>query len=212
VSANLNQLDDIAKDPDAEDAPALFREVLDETREGLMRISSTVSSLIAMAQREEGSAHAVDLENVIESVLRLARHQIRENVTLRTDLNPAPPVIGDERLLGQVVLNLLVNAIHAIPDDRPGGGEIMLRVRDHGECVELAVIDDGTGIPDDVLPQIFDSFFTTKEPGQGTGLGLPVTRQLIARHGGTIDVETDPTGTCMRISLPAALRQTVSTR
>ncbi|MCP5055975.1 MAG: HAMP domain-containing histidine kinase [bacterium] len=212
VSANLNQLEELAKDPNEQDAPALFQEILLETREGLTRISSTVSGLVAMAQREEGAAHAVDLEDVVESVLRLARHQVPEDVVLRTDLDPATPVVGDERLLGQVVLNLLVNAIHAIPENRPGGGQITLRIRDHGERVELAVIDDGTGIPDDVLPLIFDSFFTTKEPGRGTGLGLPVTRQLIARHGGTIDVETNPKGTCMRISLPAALRRTVSTR
>ena len=212
VSSNLNQLAELAKDPDDEEAPALFQEILFETREGLARISSTVSDLVAMAQREEGAAHAVDLEKVIEAVLRLARHQIRDDVVLHTDLDPAPPVIGDERLLGQVVLNLLVNAIHAIPDDRPGGGRITLRVRDRGERVELSVIDDGTGIPDDVLPQIFDSFFTTKEPGRGTGLGLSVTRQLVARHGGSIGVETSPAGTCMRISLPAALRRTVSTR
>lgn len=212
VSANLNQLEELAKDPREEDAPELFQEILLETREGLARISSTVSDLVAMAQREEGVAHAVDLENVVEAVLRLARHQIPDDVVLQTDLDPAPPVIGDERLLSQVVLNLLVNAIHAIPDDRPGGGQITLRVRDYGERVELSVIDNGTGIPDDVLPQIFDAFFTTKEPGRGTGLGLSVTRQLVARHGGTIDVETSPAGTCMRISLPAALRRTVRTR
>ncbi len=212
VSANLNQLEELAKDPDQEDAGALFEEILHETREGLARISSTVTSLVAMAQREEGAAHAVELEGVIEAVLRLARHQARDDVVLRTELDPAPPVIGDERLLGQVVLNLLVNAIHAIPDDRSGGGHVTLRVRDLGEQVELSVIDDGNGIPDDVLPRIFDPFFTTKEAGRGTGLGLPVTRQLIARHGGTIDVDTSPGGTRMRVTLPSALRRTVRTR
>ena len=201
VSANLNQLQELVKDPDAEEERGLFDEILDETREGLARIAGTAEGLTAMSRRE--AAHGrVRLERVVEAALPLARHQAREDIGFRLELTDVPAVRGDGRLLGQVVLNLLVNAVHAIPPDRPGGGQIVVRLYEHDEQVELEVSDDGAGIPEALRERIFEPFVTTKEAGRGTGLGLAVSRQVIERHGGTIEAISLAHGTRMRISLP----------
>lgn len=204
VSANLNQLEELAKEPDVDRARAVFDEILEETREGITRIFSTVDGLLAMSRREEGAAGPVELARVIEATLPLARHEARGQVRIQTDLAPVPPVNGDARLLGQVVLNLVVNAIHAIPSGRPGGGVVTVALRAFRREVELSVTDDGVGIPEDVRGRIFDAFFTTKEAGRGTGLGLAVTQQVVQQHGGRIAIESSPSGTCVRVHLPEA--------
>jgi signal transduction histidine kinase len=90
--------------------------------------------------------------------------------------------------------------------EQPGCVRVALGV--DGERVELRVEDDGPGIPDHVAPRIFEPFFTTKTQGQGTGLGLAVTREIVSRHGGTIEVETGPGGSRFRVRLPAVATKT----
>ena len=115
----------------------------------------------------------------------------------------APLVNGDPGRLGQVVLNLIQNAIHALTaSGRTGTVRVSVAAVTGG--VELVVEDDGPGIPDYVLPRIFEPFFTTKRHGEGTGLGLAVTAEIVTRHGGTIDVDTSTAGTRFRVLLPAA--------
>ncbi|MAE95934.1 MAG: hypothetical protein CL910_14855 [Deltaproteobacteria bacterium] len=203
VSANLNQLEEIARDPEAEKERGLFDEILDETREGLTRIAATAEGLTAMSQRESDSG-CVRLERVVEAALPLARHQAHEGISVVAELADVPAVRGDAPLLGQVVLNLLVNAIHAIPAERPGGGLVTVRLYDRGDQVELEVADDGCGIPDDLRDRIFDPFFTTKEEGRGTGLGLAMSRQVVERYGGRIEAQSSSSGTRMLVTLPAA--------
>jgi signal transduction histidine kinase len=200
ISANLNYMLELRKEAASE---AEFEEVLQETREGVERIRGIVEELLRLAKREEGRAEAVDLSRVVESTLPLARHAAGERVRLVTELAAVPPVRGDARLLGQVVANLVINAIQAIPETR-GDGRVALRTSVHGDVVTLVVDDNGAGIPDDVRPHIFDPFFTTKEAGRGTGLGLAVCQELVVRHGGRIRVDTSPAGTCMTVELPVA--------
>ena len=98
----------------------------------------------------------------------------------------------------------VMNALHAIPPGDAEGPRVKVSTRDCHGAVELVVEDTGSGIPEDILPRIYDPFFTTKEKGQGTGLGLAVTLQLVTRHRGRIHVQTGPNGTRMTVELPEA--------
>ena len=121
-----------------------------------------------------------------------------------TDFDPrAPKVSADADQLQQVFLNLLLNALDAMPD----GGDLRLRLSHDAQAIEVVVevTDTGHGIPEDVLPRVFDPFFTTKGAGRGTGLGLAVCYGIVTAHGGRIAVEPGAggRGTSVRVSLPA---------
>ena len=200
VLANLNHLQALRKE---DDSAAEIEEVLLETQDGVARLRGIVDELLRLARTGECGGEPVDLAKVVGSALRMVRHEANERVRIETAFATVPPVLGDPGLLGQVVLNLLQNAIHAlIAAGRPGCVRVV--VAKDGERVELCVEDDGPSIPDDVAPRIFEPFFTTKTQGQGTGLGLAVTREIVSRHGGTIRAESDAGGTRFRVSLPAA--------
>jgi len=200
ISANLNHLSELLKCPEEQ---AEIEDVLDETREGVERIRALAAELLRLARRGEGTPEPVDLGRMVESVLPIVRHEARGRARLTTRLAPVPKVLGDDRLLGQVILNLVLNALHAIPDDREELGEVCVSTALGDGGVEIRVRDDGTGISDDVFPHIFDPFFTTKEKGRGTGLGLAVTHQLVLQHRGSIEVNTGPDGTEVTVVLPA---------
>jgi len=200
VLANLNHLQALRKEEDSADE---IEEVLLETQEGVARLRGIVDELMRLARTGERGNEPADLARVVESVLPMVRHEAGGRVRIETALAATPPVLGDPRLLGQVVLNLLQNAIHALAAaDQEGTVRVALAPVAAG--VELSIRDDGPGIPADVLPRIFEPFFTTKTAGQGTGLGLAVTREIVSRHGGSIDVETGSAGTRFRVTLPAA--------
>jgi two-component system NtrC family sensor kinase len=110
-------------------------------------------------------------------------------------------ILGDPHQLEQVFLNILMNAIEAMPN----GGKLDISVRERRDprFVQVAVLDTGPGIPPDVLPRIFEPFFTTKEVGKNTGLGLSVSYGIVRTHGGYIDVESvGGQGTTVRVDLP----------
>ena len=113
---------------------------------------------------------------------------------------------GNASRLGQVFLNLLVNAAQAIPRDRPAPGEIVVSTRTHADGRAVVEIrDDGEGAPPDLLPRLFDPFFTTKTPDEGTGLGLYIARTIVHDAGGDIEAESTPgAGTTVRVLLPSA--------
>ncbi len=200
VLANLNHLQALRKEENSE---LEIEEVLFETQEGVARLRSIVDELLRLARTGERVSEPVQLARVVESVLPIVRHEAKGRVRIETNLAYAPLVSGDPGRLGQVVLNLIQNAIHAL-GNAERGGRVSISVTPVAAGVELCVEDDGPGIPDDVLPRIFEPFFTTKASGLGTGLGLAVTREIVSRHGGTIAVETGSTGTCFRVTLPAA--------
>jgi signal transduction histidine kinase len=200
VLANLNHLQALRKEKGTAEE---IEEVLLETQEGIARLRTIVDELLRLARTGERVSEPVQLARVVESVLPIVRHEARGRIRLETQLAYAPIVNGDPGRLGQVVLNLIQNAIHAITaSDRNGTVRVSVAAVTGG--VELVVEDDGPGIPDPVLPRIFEPFFTTKRHGEGTGLGLSVTAEIVSRHGGTIDVETSPAGSRFRVLLPAA--------
>jgi signal transduction histidine kinase len=200
VLANLNHLQALRKEGGSESE---IEEVLVETQEGIARLRTIVDELLRLARTGDRISEPVQLARVVEAVLPIVRHEARGRVRIETHLAYAPLVNGDRGRLGQVVLNLVQNAIHALTaSGRAGTVRVSVAAAPGG--VELVVADDGPGIPDHVLPRIFEPFFTTKQNGEGTGLGLSVTGEIVARHGGTIDVETSPAGTRFRVTLPAA--------
>jgi len=196
LSSNLNRLEELWRKPE-ETEEAL--EILSECQEGADRVRATVAELMSLARRDERCVEPVDLCEVVLSVLKMARYEARDRAVLVKDLAPCPPFSGDRRLVAQVVLNLVMNGLQAIPPGHPGRNRLVVRTRHLGDRVQLQVEDSGRGIPEGFREEIFDPFFTTKEPGEGTGLGLAVTRKIVREHRGTIEVESSPRGTRMTV-------------
>jgi signal transduction histidine kinase len=201
VSANLNQLRALWE---GEHDPDEVKEILAESREGLARVGTIVTDLLRMARQGASEQEACDLGEVVRSVLPLVVREAGDAIEVATEIASPLPVWGSARLLGQVVLNLALNAVHAVTDVRERKPRVLLRARLGRDGVELSVEDNGSGISADVLGQIFEPSFTTKTQQRGTGLGLALTRLVITRHHGEIDVQSSPTGTLVTVWFPAA--------
>lgn len=175
--------------------------LLGENDEALDRIRTIVGELRTFVRKDDGSSFSpLDVRAVVESATRLARAQLR-GLELQLALTPVSPVLGSQARLGQVFLNLLVNAAQAL-SATSRGARIDVRSEERGQEVVISVADNGPGIPPDVLPKIFDMYFTTKA-GHGTGLGLSIAHDIVARHGGRIEVDsTVGVGTTFRVILP----------
>jgi PAS domain S-box-containing protein len=190
----------------ARDLDGLVR-ALSDVIQGARRMKVIVSDLKSAA-RDETAIEApapVDLRRVVRFATQVAGAELRRRARLIVETEEVPPVSGSETRLGQVLVNLLVNAAHAVPDGDPRRNEIRVRVRRIGDGrVSLSVGDNGHGIPDEARPYLFEPFFTTKPVGEGTGLGLWVCQGIVTAHGGEIQVEsTVGVGTTFHVLLPA---------
>ena len=170
--------------------PALAR-----VAEGLSRIAEIVRSMKDFSHADQTEMEEVDLNRKIKSTLVVARSEYQPFAELQTDLAPLPAVTCHGGQINQVLLNLIVNAAHAIADKSAKTGErgrISVTTRVDGRHVVIAVADTGGGIPEEIRARIFDPFFTTKEVGRGTGQGLSIARSVVVKgHGGTLDFETE---------------------
>jgi signal transduction histidine kinase len=182
---------------------------LGQSREGLERVAAIVNAMKEFSHPCQGQKQLIDLGNAIETTLTVARNEWRYVAEAVTDFDPSlPPVpcLRDE--FNQVLLNLIVNAAHAIADVTGGGhrgqGTITLQTRRDGAWAEIRVSDTGAGIPAEIRQRIFDPFFTTKAVGKGTGQGLAIAHAVVVdKHGGTLDVESEiGNGTTFIIRLP----------
>jgi PAS domain S-box-containing protein len=195
---------------DGDDSPQLARLVkaLEQAENGMERVRDVVRNLLTFSQGNVEKHTLLDVRGVLESSIQMALHEIVHRARLVRDLGELPPVGANEAALGQVFLNLLVNAAQAIPEG--DGREHEVRVKactdpDGNAHVEIA--DTGVGIPAEILPRIFEAFFTTKAVGGGTGLGLSISYGTVTRLGGTIEVTSEVgRGTCFRVILPPAER------
>jgi PAS domain S-box-containing protein len=180
-----------------------LREVLQDVRSGAARVAAVVRQLRESARPDGPERGMVDVGAALLAALRVAGNEIRHRAHLVTALEPIPPIDGNAQRLEQVFLNLLVNATQALPEGR-AGNEIDVKLRAQRDAVVVEISDNGSGIPEAVLPRIFDPFFTTKPVGVGMGLGLSICHGIVTSHGGTIEVESKPgRGTKFRVSLPA---------
>jgi signal transduction histidine kinase len=186
-----------------------LNEVIEELRdahEAAERIRDVAADLKLFARSDADELTAVDVQRVIESSVRMARTEIRHRASLHTSYRPVPPVRANASRLGQVFLNLIVNAAQAIPDGHADTNEISLAtfLADDGRVI-VEVGDTGSGIPPEVQQRLFTPFFTTKPAGIGTGLGLSICHRIITGVGGTIAVESEiGKGTTFRVSLLVA--------
>jgi signal transduction histidine kinase len=179
---------------------------LSDAREAGERIRRIVRDVKLFSRSHYEERDAVDLTAVIESSIRMAWNEIRHRAQLTRAYGDVPRVDSNEARLGQVVLNLLVNAAQSIPEGRASQNEIRVvtRMAESGRVV-LEVRDTGSGIPREILPRIFDPFFTTKPVGVGTGLGLSLCHRMVSDLGGEIGVESEVgKGTVFRVTLPVA--------
>jgi PAS domain S-box-containing protein len=182
------------------------RAALDVALEGVGRIRATVRELLALARVEQDPIGHVDVRKVVESTLALARPQISERAELVCELKPTPPVMATASRIGQVLLNLIANALEAMsPADR-ATNVLRLVVRPsapHRAVIEVS--DTGVGIAPEHEARVFEPFFTTKSAGNGTGLGLAISQRLIAEVGGELSFESkERLGTTFRVTLRTA--------
>lgn len=180
---------------------------LRDALEAAERVSHIVRDLKVFSRsNNEDQQGPVDIERVLESAARMASNEVRHRADLVRNYSKVPPVLGNEARLGQVFLNLIVNAAQAISEGRANENRIVLSIRaGAGNKAVVEVSDTGSGMTPEVASHIFDPFFTTKPEGVGTGLGLAICQRIIASLRGEISVESRPgQGSTFRVSLPYA--------
>lgn len=175
--------------------------------DGLGRVSSIVRAMKEFAHPDRGEKVRFDLNRAIESTLTMTRNEYKYVAELESDFGDIPPILGFPGEINQVILNLVVNAAHAIEDVVAGTaqrGRIVVRTHRAQDSVVVSVADTGSGISESVQPRIFEPFFTTKGVGKGTGQGLAIARSAVVdKHGGELSFETEPgQGTTFFVRLP----------
>ena len=194
---------------DAEYLRVEIPRAIDQSLEGISRVASIVRAMRDSPPCHERTPH--DLNGSIVSTLAVATNEWRYVAEVFTDLDPAlprVPVMPGE--FNQMVLNMVVNAAHAVasvhPPHKPGKGRITITTSLGGDHAVITIADNGCGMTADVQKRIFEPFFTTKGVGEGTGQGLALTHSFIALHGGTINVQsTQGLGSVFTIRLPLAM-------
>jgi len=193
----------------AVDATYLWENVppaLDRALDGLSRVATIVKSLKTFAHPDQKEMMAVDLNQGITSTLAIACNEYKYVATLETELGDLPPVICHGGDVNQIILNLIINAAHAIGDRVQGSGALgRIRVRSwlERDRVVISISDTGGGIPEEIRTRIYDPFFTTKAVGKGTGQGLAIARSVVEKHGGELSFESEMgVGTTFFIKLP----------
>jgi PAS domain S-box-containing protein len=207
LSANLELLSAGHGQKDALETPTdseTRAQVLADMAEASRRIRDVVRDLSLLAAPGTRESHSIDVRRVLDSSLRMAKNEMRHRARVVCELAGAPFVWGVESRLGQVFLNLLVNAAHAIPIGNAEENRIRVSLRTGGEGeVVIMVEDTGVGMSKAIRDRLFTPFFTTKPVGSGTGLGLTICRGIVTSMGGSIQIDSEPgRGTLVRVTLP----------
>jgi two-component system NtrC family sensor kinase len=178
------------------------RNRLSEMDLGLDRVAELVIKLRTFSRLDEGAVKTVSVRECVESVLTISRHRMGEGIVVRTEYGEPDQLECYSGLLNQAIMNLVSNAIDAMAD----GGTLSILTGQVGDRYQISVGDTGIGIPKELRHKVCEPFFTTKPPGQGTGLGLSLTYSIVQKHGGTLEIEDNgERGTRMTISVPFAL-------
>ncbi len=176
-----------------------LKNLLRESTDGALRVKEIVKDLKIFSRTDEGCMQRADINGVIQSTLNMAWNEIKYKATLEKEFGDIPEIPCYAQKLSQVFMNLLVNAAQAIERQ----GVIRIRTWQEKEAVLVAISDTGCGMPTEVQKRIFEPFFTTKPVGQGTGLGMSISFEIIKKHRGEIRVESRPgEGTTFTIRLP----------
>ena len=178
--------------------------LLDELAMAIGRMSEIVGAVKGYAYLDQAPVQRIDLRTGLQQTLVILRHRLKEGIEVQVDLPDDMPEIeayGSE--LNQVWTNLIDNAVDAM--DGRGRLTIGAEREADGEGVRITICDSGPGIPPEIRDRLFEPFFTTKPPGKGTGLGLHISYNVVATHGGSLEVESEPGRTCFIVSLPVTL-------
>jgi PAS domain S-box-containing protein len=183
-------------------------QLLREAQTGGERVRDIVRDLRMFARARQEPSQACDVAAVVRSATAIARNEIRHRARLVVAVEATPPAAIAEGRLAQVLVNLLSNAAQAIPEGNAAENEIRVAGRTQGGEVILEVSDTGRGMSPEVQARLFEPFFTTRQTGEGMGLGLALSHAMVAEAGGRIEVESAPErGTTFRVRLPIAVRR-----
>lgn len=178
-----------------------FAALLEESISGADRVARIVADLKTFSSIDKAEQEVTDLNESLRTVCRVAAAEIGARAQVSLELQPLPPLRCNAGRLNQVFLNLLLNAAQAVA----GEGMIRIQTAAGGNELRIAVSDNGRGIAEQDLARIFDPFYTTRPVGSGTGLGLPVARDIVRAHGGRIEVRSKPgAGTTVTVFLPVS--------
>lgn len=171
------------------------------TNEGIKRTAGIIADLTAFARADEAEMLMTDIHQNIDSTLNLLSSEIKSNITVVKEYGDVPPILCHPGKINQVIMNILINAIHAL-QSRPDS-KIIIKTQIKDGSIILSIKDNGAGIKKEVLDKIFVPFFTTKHDGLGSGLGLFISNNIIKEHNGTISVTSElEKGTEFIITLP----------
>ncbi|MFB3917522.1 MAG: sensor histidine kinase [Terriglobales bacterium] len=205
ITSILSLASHMAEDRSAPGLTARQRSSLQLIANQAERVSRIVSGLLNFSRQSQLHLSQVEVAGVLETAITLIQHRLDDHgIRLERQITFGLSVYADAGALTELVLNLLTNAIDAMPS----GGTLVVEASSNSEGgVRLAVKDTGVGILPEQMPRIFDPFYTTKEPGRGTGLGLSVSHGIVKKHGGEIWAESEPgAGTTFVVVLPAEAR------
>ena len=174
-------------------------ELIGDSIEGTTRVRDIVQGLKDFSHVNGAGKTPCDINECITSTLKIVNNELKYKCKVDTVLEDVPTIAANQGEINQVLMNLLINAGHAVDED----GQIKVSTTPCSEGVKIEVADNGKGIEKEDISKLFDPFFTTKPVGQGTGLGLSISFGIISNHGGTIDVESEfGVGTTFTIILP----------
>ncbi|MGB9375923.1 MAG: ATP-binding protein [Mycobacteriales bacterium] len=176
--------------------------LLSEVKESTQRVSELVAAVKSYSQMDRGSRQLINVTDGLESTLLILGSRLREGISVVRDYaGDLPRIEAYAGELNQVWTNLIDNAIDAMD----GSGTLRIETRAEGAAIVVKIIDSGSGMSPDVVARAFEAFYTTKEVGKGTGLGLDIARRIVVeRHGGTISINSRPGETVFRVGLPVA--------
>lgn len=189
-----------------DDPESALTELLNDAGDGVDRVQGIIRDLRIFSRLDEAERKPVRLSEGIESTLKIIRPQLDQRaISIEIVPSDLPQIDIFPALLNQVVMNLLQNAYDAVGQ----GGRIRVSMGAEADAQYILVEDDGPGVPDEIVAQIFDPFFTTKTVGEGTGLGLSLSMDIVRKHGGRLDVERSETlgGAAFRLRLPLDVEQ-----
>jgi two-component system NtrC family sensor kinase len=176
-----------------------IKEVIKESLEGTDRIGNIVNNLKGFARLDTNKTKNINLNQCLDSTLNVVWNELKYKTTVEKDYGELPLIEGYQQQLTQVFVNILVNAAQAIEKQ----GDIKIKTYNSNGSNVVIISDTGSGISEDKIPKIFEPFFTTKEVGKGTGLGMSIAYDIVLKHKGKIDVESEVgTGTTFTIELP----------
>lgn len=206
VIANLDSAEqDLAALSAQRNLPTDLIDAVRDARLSADRVRELVRDLKVFSRPREDVRGAVSVERILDSMLRMAWNELRHRAKVEKAYQRVPPVDADEGQLGHVFLNIIVNAAQAIPDGDNANNTIRVATRTEGKFVVVAISDTGVGMSAEVERQLFTPFFTTKPAGVGAGVGLAVSRRIVANFGGTIECQTElDKGTTFRVRLPVS--------